>query len=245
VKPPPYHWWRTVFYLIPVIAAATIVLGVVSLVAGLFDRTGRAPHRCARWWSRWILWTTGVRVTVSGAPLPPARTSAIYVANHASFYDIPILFSTVPAELRIMAKATLGRVPFIGWHLQRSGHVLVDRARPGASIFKKMQKLASQESSAIVFAEGSRTRDGRVGRFKGGIFLLAIETGLPIVPISISGTRAIMPKNRLMTCPGDVRVVVHDPIATSGMNRDAARELADRVREIVASGVSPVEAPAS
>jgi 1-acyl-sn-glycerol-3-phosphate acyltransferase len=237
VRPPPFHWWRTVFFLIPAIACYTIVLGTISLTAGLFDPSGRFSHRCAQWWARWILATTGVRVARIGAPLPPANQSAIFVANHASIYDIPIVFTAVPYQLRIMAKATLGRVPFIGWHLQRSGHLLVNRSNPGAAIFKKMQRLATQGASLIVFPEGSRSPDGQVGRFKGGIFLLAIETGLPIVPITVVGSRAVMPKGRLMTCPADVRVVVHEPIATSGLTREDARGLADRVREVVASGL--------
>lgn len=234
---PPFHWWRTVFFLIPIIGLATIVLGTVSLVGGLVDSTGRFPHRCAQWWAWWILTTTGVRVTRSGAPLPSGTESAIFVANHASFYDIPILFTAVPRQLRIIAKAALGRVPFIGWHLRRAGHLLVDRTNPGASIFKKMRRLVSQGASLIVFPEGSRTRDGRVGRFKGGVFLLAIENGLPVVPISVSGSRLVMPAQRLMTCPGDVHVTVHEAIETRGLTRDDARSLADRVREIIASDI--------
>jgi 1-acyl-sn-glycerol-3-phosphate acyltransferase len=114
---------------------------------------------------------------------------------------------------------------------------LVDRTNPGASIFKKMRRLVSQGASLIVFPEGSRTRDGRVGRFKGGVFLLAIENGLPVVPISVSGSRLVMPAQRLMTCPGDVHVTVHEAIETRGLTRDDARSLADRVREIIASDI--------
>lgn len=235
MTPPPFHWWRTVFFLIPIIGLATIVLGTVSLIGGLVDGTGRFPHRCAQWWARWILATTGVRVARSGAALPSETESAIFVSNHASFYDIPILFTAVPRQLRIMAKAALGHVPFIGWHLRRAGHLLVDRTNPGASIFKKMRRLVTQGASLIVFPEGSRTRDGRVGRFKGGVFLLAIETGLPIVPITVVGSRAVMPAGRLMTCPADVEVVVHEAIATSGLTREDARGLSERVREVIAS----------
>jgi 1-acyl-sn-glycerol-3-phosphate acyltransferase len=178
-----------------------------------------------------------VRVARSGAALPSDTQSAIFVSNHASFYDIPILFTAVPRQLRILAKAALGRVPFIGWHLHRAGHLLVDRTNPGASIFKKMRRLVTQGASLIVFPEGSRTRDGRVGRFKGGVFLLAIESGLPVVPISVSGSRLVMPAQRLMTCPGNVHVTVHEPIETRGLTRDDARALADRVRAIIASDI--------
>lgn len=240
---PPYHWWRTTVFLVPTIAIYTIVCGSISLVGALIDRSGRFSHRCAQVWAKLILKTTGVAVTLSGEGLPPATTSCVFVANHSSIYDIPIVFATVPHQLRIMAKAALGYVPFIGWHLKWAGHLLVDRANPGAGILKRMRRLTTQGASLIVFPEGSRTRDGRVGRFKGGIFLLAIEIGWPVVPLSVVGSRSVMPKGRFMTCPADVRIVAHAPIPTAGLTRDDARGLAERVRAIVASGVPGGEGP--
>jgi 1-acyl-sn-glycerol-3-phosphate acyltransferase len=233
VKLPPYHWWRTVFFLIPAVALYTIALGTVSLISSPVDARGRFAHECARWWSKLILWTTGVKFERRGEPLP--STSCIFVANHASIYDIPILFSALPRQLRIIAKAALGRIPFVGWHLRRAGHLLVDRQNPGAAVLKKMQRMVQEGASLIVFPEGSRTNDGLVHRFKGGVFLLAIDTGLPIVPVSVSGSRTVMPKGRLMVCPARVRVTVHDPISTDGLTREDARGLADRVRTVVAS----------
>jgi 1-acyl-sn-glycerol-3-phosphate acyltransferase len=235
VKAPPFHWWRTVFFLIPAIAVATVALGLVSLVTRPFDRAGRFAHRCAQWWGTAILWTTGVVVDRVGAELPPVAASCIFVANHSSFYDIPVIFATLPHQLRLMAKATLRQVPFIGWHLRWSGHLLVNRKNPGAAIFKKMQRLTTQEASLLVFPEGSRSRNSRVGKFKGGIFLLAIETSWSVVPLSIVGTRDVMPRGRLMTCPGRVTLVVHEPIPTSELSRGDARALAERVRQVVAS----------
>ena len=227
---PPYHWWRTVFWLVPTIALYTIALGVLSLGASLAGNPFFA-HRCAQWWARLILWTTGVTIERDGAPLPPAEAGCIVVANHASFYDIPILFTAIPRQLRIMAKATLGYVPFIGWHLRLSGHLLVNRSKPGASIFKKMQRMARSG------AEAGRSGGGDLLKFKGGVFLLAIESGLPIVPVTIAGSRLVMPKGRLRACPATVRVTVHPPIATAGLSRDGARALAEQVRGIIAAGL--------
>jgi 1-acyl-sn-glycerol-3-phosphate acyltransferase len=232
---PPFHWWRTVFFLIPVITVYTVALGVVSLLTRPVDRDGRFAHRCAQWWGAAILWTTGVVVEPAGVSLPPVTSSCIFVANHSSFYDIPVIFATVPHQLRLMAKATLGYVPFIGWHLRWAGHLLVDRKKPGAGIFKRMQRLTTHGASLLVFPEGSRSRDGRLRKFKGGIFLLAIETGWPVVPLSIVGTRAVMPAGRLMTCPAVVRLVVHPPIPTAGLSRGDARRLAEQVRHVVGS----------
>jgi 1-acyl-sn-glycerol-3-phosphate acyltransferase len=232
---PPFHWWRTVFFLIPAISVYTVVLGTLSVASSLVDRRGRFAHRCAQWWAKSILGTTGVKVRVVGVDRVRGVASCVFAANHQSIYDIPIVFASLPCQLRIVAKASLGRFPFLGWHLRRSGHMLVDRERPGAAVLKRMSRLVRHGASLIVFPEGSRSVDGEVGRFKGGIFLLAIDTQLPVVPLTIHDSRHVMKKGQLTVHPGDVRLTVHEPIATAGLSREAARALADRVREVVAS----------
>jgi 1-acyl-sn-glycerol-3-phosphate acyltransferase len=232
---PPYHWWRTVFFLIPAIALYTIVLGTLSLTSSLFQKTGYFAHWCARTWSRLILATTGVRVEVAGLDRLDRTTTYVFVSNHQSIYDIPILFWSLPYQLRIIAKESLGSFPFLGWHLRRTGHMLVDRRRPDRTkIFGWASRLTSNGLCLIVFPEGTRSRDGRVGRFKGGSFYLALEAGLPVVPISVVGSRHVMLKGRLATYPGDVKLVVHDPIDTEGMADADPREFAERVRRIIA-----------
>jgi 1-acyl-sn-glycerol-3-phosphate acyltransferase len=234
----PWHWWRTVFYLIPAVSLYTIVLGSASLVSSVFDRRGDFGHRCARAWSWLILKTTGVTVEVRGLErLDPGR-SYIFAANHQSIYDIPILFASLPFQLRIIAKASLGRIPFMGWHLQRTGHLLVDRSRPGPAVMKKMARLARNQQSLIVFPEGTRSTDGQVGPFKGGSFLIALQAELPVVPISVQGSRHVMFRGRLMVCPGRVTVTVHEPIETAGVPRDAVREFSVRVHDVVASAAA-------
>ena len=223
-------------WLIPALVLSTLVLGTVSLVSALFDRRGVTAHRCAQWWSRLLLWTAGVSIERRGVELPDAP-SCVFVANHSSHYDTPILFTTLPRQLRIIAKSTLRHVPFVGWHLALAGHLLIDRKHPGAGVLKRMQRMITQGASLVVYPEGSRTRDGRVMKFKGGVFLLAIDSGLPVVPVSIAGSRAVMPRSRLMVCPGTVRLTVHEPIETTGMTRDHARALAARVQAVVASAV--------
>lgn len=233
---PPFRWWWTALVLVPVIGVYTVVLGTLSLIGGLLDGTGTWAHKCAQWWGRLIVLTSGVRIDRKG-DLPPVGTSVVFVANHSSIYDVPILFTGLPRQLRVMAKAALKYVPFIGWHLMRSGHVLVNRRNPGAGIFKRMQRMAKSGASLIVFPEGSRTIDGRVYRFKPGIFLLAIEHKLPVVPVSVAGSRIVMPKGRFMVNPATVTVTVHAPIPTTDLQRKDARALAERVRLIVASAV--------
>jgi 1-acyl-sn-glycerol-3-phosphate acyltransferase len=241
VSVPPYHWWRTIFYLIPAISAYTVVLGAASLVSSVFDRSGQFAHRCARAWSWLILKTTGVQVAVQGLDrLTPGRTY-IFVANHQSHYDTPVIFSSLPFQLRIIAKESLARFPVLGWHLKRGGHLFVDRRHPDRSgILKRWGALVSEGLSLIIYAEGTRSANGHVARFKAGSFLLAIQAGLPIVPLAVIGTRRIMPKGRLRTEPAQVTLVVHDPIqppALEAPTTNDAKLLAERVHGIVAATV--------
>ena len=140
---PAFHWWRTVFFLIPAIGLYTIVAGTVSLTSTLF-RGSRLAHRCMQWWSWGILATTGVTVSPSGIERVPPKRSYVFVSNHSSFYDIPVIYWHVPFDMRIIAKASLGAFPFIGWHLRRAGHVLVQRDNPGASAFAQVDSAGAR-----------------------------------------------------------------------------------------------------
>jgi 1-acyl-sn-glycerol-3-phosphate acyltransferase len=239
VKARSFHWWRTVLYLIPSIAVYTIVLGTASLLGSVFERRGRFAHACARTWSWLILATTGVSVDVRGLErLSPSRTY-VFVSNHQSIYDIPVIFANLPYQLRIIAKESLGSFPFLGWHLRRSGHLLVDRKRPDrAGILGRWRALLKEGLSLIIFPEGTRSADGRLSAFKAGSFLLAIEAKLPIVPVSVDGTRFVMHKGELTTKPGAVRLTVHPPVETEALDVTAARDLAERVRSVVAGSVA-------
>ena len=232
-----FHQLRTVCFLIPAIGVYTVLLGALSVGSSLFDRRGYFGHWCAQAWSWLILATTGVDVDIHGLErLEPGRTY-VFVSNHQSIYDIPVIFWWIPFQLRIIAKESLGRFPVLGPHLKRTGHMLVDRSRPDRSgIFGWANALTSKGLSLIVFPEGTRSADGRVGVFKGGSFYLAMQAGLPIVPLSIVGSRHVMRKGQLTTRPGHVTLIVHDPIATSAdadPSTTEVRDLARRVREIV------------
>jgi len=234
----PWHWWRTVFFLIPAISVYTIVFGTISLLSSVFDASGNLGHKCARAWSWFILKTTGVRVRVEGLErLDPSR-SYVFAANHQSFYDIPIVFASLPFQLRIISKESVGRVPFLGWHLRRTGHVLVDRSKAGAGTVKKMARLVAAGHSLVVFPEGTRSLDGSVAKFKGGSFMIAVQAGLPIVPLSLAGSRHVMFKGQLMAQPAEVTLTVHPPVETSAVAKDGARDLADAVRAVVASAAA-------
>jgi 1-acyl-sn-glycerol-3-phosphate acyltransferase len=242
---PPYHWWRTVFFLIPAITLYTIVLGAASIVSSLFDRRGYFAHKCARAWSGLILKTTGVQVSIEGLERITPGTTYVFVSNHQSIYDTPVIFNSLPYQLRIIAKESLARFPVLGWHLKRGGHLFVDRRKPDhAGILRRWRGLVQEGLSLMIYAEGTRSPDGHVARFKGGSFLLAIQAGLPIVPVAVVGTRRVMPKGRLRTEPASVRLVVHDPIQPPPLEHPTARDakaLAMRVRSIIADSVEKLQ----
>ena len=240
-----FHWWRTVFFLIPCISVYTVVLGTLSMLSTFADRRGHAAHWCARTWSWLILATTGVHVHLAGIERVAKGQTYVFISNHQSIYDIPVIFASIPFQLRIIAKESLGRFPFLGWHLQRAGHLLVDRSNPDRSaILGRWRRLVADHISLIIFPEGTRSADGRVGRFRAGSFLLALEAGLTIVPLSVSGSRRVMTKGRLTTCPGHVTLIVHEPLPTPRIENPTvadARKLATRVEAIVRSGVKETE----
>ncbi|HEY3884285.1 MAG TPA: lysophospholipid acyltransferase family protein [Vicinamibacterales bacterium] len=229
------HLLWTIAVLIPAISLYTVVLGTMSLASTLLDPSGQFAHRCARAWSWLILKTSGVKVRVTGLEHLDASRSYVFAANHQSIYDIPVVFASLPFQLRIIAKASLGRIPFLGWHLHRAGHLLIDRSNPGAGVVKRMARLVGARQSLIVFPEGTRSVDGEVGRFKGGSFVIALDAAVPVVPISICGSRHVMTKGRLTVYPGEVFVTVHRAIETSNIPRDGVRALTDQVRAVIAA----------
>jgi 1-acyl-sn-glycerol-3-phosphate acyltransferase len=241
LKVPPYHWWRTVFFLIPAITIYTIVLGAASIVSSFFGRHGHFAHRCARAWSWLILKTTGVRVAVEGLSRITPGVTYVFVSNHQSIYDTPVIFASLPSQLRIIAKESLARFPILGWHLKRGRHLFVDRKHPDrAGILHRWRTLVSEGLSLIIYAEGTRSIDGHVNRFKAGSFLLAIEAQLPVVPLAVIGTRQVMPKGRLRTEPADVVLIVHAPIVPPALEQPTihdAKAFAQRVHAIVAATV--------
>jgi 1-acyl-sn-glycerol-3-phosphate acyltransferase len=241
MKFPPFDWWRTVLFLIPTISAYTILLGTLSILSTFVDRRGHAAHWCARAWSWLILATTGVEVSVSGLERAAPGQTYVFVSNHQSIYDIPVIFASVPFQLRIIAKESLGRFPFLGWHLTRAGHLLVDRSNPDRPrILNQWRRLVSDRISLIIFPEGTRSGDGHVARFKAGSFLLALEAGLTIVPLSITGSRHVMTKGKLATRPGHVTLKIHEPVVTPKIDAPTiadARDLATRIEAIVRAGV--------
>jgi 1-acyl-sn-glycerol-3-phosphate acyltransferase len=221
---------------IPLIYLYTIIMGSLSLTLSLYDPGGRRQHRCARLWCRMIARTVGARVRVYGAEYIEPDTSYVFLSTHQSYMDIPAMLGYLPAQLRIAAKKILFRIPFMGWHLWRAGHIPIDRSSTQHAI-TSMQRAAwylQHGICAFVFPEGTRSRDGHLHQFKKGGFKLALQAQVPIISITIIGTRRILPPDSLTFRPGAIDMYVDEPIPTAGMTDDDIELLMRRVRAAMA-----------
>jgi 1-acyl-sn-glycerol-3-phosphate acyltransferase len=219
----------------------TAVCGTLSLFASLFDDTGRWQHAFARLWSWLILTTSGIRTRVEGVENLNPQQTAIYCVNHQSAMDIPILFVNLPVQFRFVAKRSLFSMPFMGWHLTRSGHIPVDRGRPRGAV-RSLDAAAEKiraGSSVILFPEGHRSRNGKMGQFKSGSFYLAIQAGVPIVPVTLNGTRAVLKPDTYHVRAGQTEMIVHPAIPTRGLTVQDVEALAAKVRAQIASRFVP------
>jgi len=228
---------RSLLFTNLLIYSYTAVCGTVSLLGSLFDSQGRWQHACARTWSWLILKTSGIRVRVDGLEHVNPGQTAIYCVNHQSAMDIPVLFASLPAQFRFVAKRSLFHLPFLGWHLLRSGHIPVDRDRPQQAM-KSMKKVAQEireGKSVLLFPEGHRSRNGQLLPFKAGSFYIAILSGVPIVPITVNGTACVLKPDTYHVRAGQTEMIVHPAISTAGLTLHGVDALSQKVRDAIAS----------
>lgn len=230
-------YFRSLVFTNLLIYFYTAFCGTLSLLGSIVDGGGRWQHFCARMWSWLILKTSGIRVRVEGLENIRSGATAIYCSNHASAMDIPILFVYLPVQFRFLAKRSLFHLPFLGWHLRRSGHVAVDRGRPHEALkgFDRAAQRIREGRSVVTFPEGTRSRTTEMRPFKRGSFYLAVLSGVPIVPITLNGTRHVLKPDTYHVRPGQTEMVIHKPIPTSGLTVEDVDALSARVREEILS----------
>ncbi len=186
-------------------------------------------------WAPGILLIGLVRLRVEGRERLPLSQPCFFAANHQSLADVPALFTALPVPLLFLAKRELGRIPFLGSYMEAMGMVYVDRHDRGKAV--RTVSLAAQRLreglSILSFPEGTRSPDGRVRPFKTAAFAAALEAGVPVVPVALTGTGRILPRDAFRARPGTVRLVIGEPIPTAGLTRDDRAELARRTQEAV------------
>jgi 1-acyl-sn-glycerol-3-phosphate acyltransferase len=204
----------------PLVALYTVLMGTLSLACSPFDRRGRMQHWCASTWSRMIARTALLDVSVHGAEHLRAGQSYVFLSTHQSWMDIPVMLGYLPRQLRIAAKREVFHIPFLGWHMTRSGQIPINRGSTAESIesLRRAARLLGGGVSAFLFPEGTRTRDGSLQPLKKGGFRLALESGLPLVPVTITGTRSAMPRGSMVLRAGPVRMHIAPPIPTAGLS---------------------------
>ncbi len=233
---------RAILFADPAIILATILFGTASILVSLFDRVGTAQLRVARAWARTLLRVSGVRVHVEGLAQIEANSSCVFVANHLSYMDTPVVLAHIPVQFRFLAKRGLFQIPFLGQHLRRAGHIPVPLGDPRGSV-KTMQLAAEtiqqKKISLLIFPEGGRSEDGTLQPFKEGGAYIAIRAGVPIVPIAITGTRAVVPYGSAIVKPGLVTLRILKPIETGGLTLKDRGRLTDRLRTLIAQELEP------
>jgi len=219
---------------------STAFWATVSLLGSLVSGSGRLQHYCMRRWSRDNLWLSRARVEMEGLEHIDQGRPQIFVANHSGLHDILSLSAFLPIQFRWIAKKSLFRVPFMGWHMNRSGYIAIDRENPreAARSIIEAARVIQGGVNAIAFPEGTRSRTGGLGKFHSGAFSLALRTGVPLVPITLEGSyRVIMPKT-LQVNPGVIiRIKIGSPIDLSSYRKGEKHKLMQDVYQIMESNL--------
>ncbi|MGH8147258.1 MAG: lysophospholipid acyltransferase family protein [Rhodanobacteraceae bacterium] len=214
--------------------------GCISLTPLLLLVTAgrrRWPLRAAaRVWAPGLLIGAGAELRVEGLERVDFTKPHVFVANHQSIIDVCALFRALPVPIRFVIKQEMEKAPFIGWYARTMGMVFIRRGhtREAVERLRGIVSLVQAGDSLCAFPEGTRSRDGRVGSFKGGAFQVALDAGVPVVPIAISGSGAVLRASGFQVRPGTIRVRVGDPIPTAGLHRGDRHALARAAHDAVA-----------
>jgi len=219
-------------WVIPMVVVSTFVHGVISNVWSLFDRTPPVQLRVARAWARSLLWIAGVKVEVEGLEHIRPGGNYVFVSNHVSYMDTPVVLGHIPEPFLFLAKSGLFNIPLLGWHLERAGHVSVplEDVRGTLKTLQKAAALIHEGRSTLVFPEGGRSESGELQEFKDGAAFIAIRAQVPMVPLALIGMRQILPMHSLRFQRGRVRLRIGQPISTEGLTIKQREELTAQAR---------------
>jgi 1-acyl-sn-glycerol-3-phosphate acyltransferase len=225
---------RTIFVW-SCIVIALLILGIVIFITYPFDRRGKVIHHYGRLWGKIALLVNRVKVRVEGKEHLKGEGPYIFMSNHQGTYDIFALLGHLPFQFRWLAKKELFSIPFFGWVMAAAGYVSVDRegTRKTVEAMNEAAQKIREGMSVVIFPEGSRSPDGSIQPFKKGGFTLAIKSKVPIIPISIIGSREIMPKGKLTVTSGEIRIRIDHPIETQNYSLKDRKSLMEKVRQTI------------
>jgi 1-acyl-sn-glycerol-3-phosphate acyltransferase len=221
------------FVCIPLMALATAGFGSISLICGLWDRSGRQQHLVARAWAAAMLRCAFSPVRIVGAEKLRNYPVAVYASNHLSYMDTPALFAKLPFQFRILAKQSLWKVPFVGWYLRRSGQVPIDSGSSRSAVAGLLRGVAALKAGMplVLFPEGSRSPDGHMQAAHSGCAFMALKAGVPLVPLALIGTYELLPMHVYSLRPRPLMIIAGDPISTDGLTTRDADALTVRLYE--------------
>lgn len=212
--------FQTVIFFVCVIPY-TIFMSILSILGSFIDRSGRAYWKVGQIWSQGCLWLLGIRVKIYGKEKFDPNGTYVVASNHASMADIPIILACIQLNLRMIAKAELAAIPFLGWSLWFGDFILIDRKnhkKALEALIEAKEKL-SQGKSVHFFADGTRDVEGKIQPLKQGSFKLACESNVPVLPVTILGSHKITDKKSLKIYNGEVRLLIDTPIFPNGNSK--------------------------
>jgi 1-acyl-sn-glycerol-3-phosphate acyltransferase len=220
-----------------VLLVVSVSLAIPATIVTLLSPPGsNAVIHAGKLWSRIMLWVVGARVTYHELQRAREHLPCIFIANHQSMVDIWVMFAVIPPTTRFVAKAELFRIPVFGWALSSCGCIPIDRANRGEAIrsLRSAAEKIRSGLSVVLYPEGSRGDDGRLRPFKKGAFHLAVQAGVPIVPVVISGSHAVLPARSIRANPGPVEVHLEPPVDARPYQPDNHDDLRHDVHAIFA-----------
>lgn len=197
------------------IAIYAVFIAILAIIISPFDFNGGTLHRpLSKVFALVILFVMGVRVTVQGRELLDKDASYIFVTNHQSYVDIPVLMQAIPNRIRFIYKKQLSKIPIFGWGMYLSGYIPIDRTNVRTALvsLRKAAEKVKKGTSIVIFPEGTRSIDGSLGDFKKGMFVLADEAKVDIVPVTIDGTYKILSRDKFKMRSGHVKVTFDKPM---------------------------------
>lgn len=219
----------------PLFFGATAAFGSLSLLASVTEKNGQRQHRIARAWARFSLAVARSPIHITGLDVVHDHPVAVYACNHLSYMDTPAVFAALPFQFRILARSDLWKLPFIGWHLNRSGQIRVAVDNPRASIASLTNGVRALKAGMplFVFPEGGRSRDGELGPFMSGPAYMAIRAGVPLIPMALVGTFELLPIHTRHFSPRPLELRIGAPMPTRGFAARQAEALTAQLRQAI------------